>query len=249
MNAQKKKGLWQIGFGGILLLVVVVLYWYGNKVPTVSSFAICAEKYPVMESYPRQCKTPDGRTFREDIGNELEKDNLIRIETPRPNAVIGSPLVIRGVARGNWYFEASFPVRLVDASGKDLAREVAQAKGDWMTTEFVPFEATLTFTTPAKGLGALILEKDNPSGLSEHADELRIPIVFAGRAPTTPPVAKSCVISGCSSQICGEEEMMSTCEFREEYACYRKAACERQTSGKCGWTDTAELRACIDSTR
>ncbi|GAI55743.1 unnamed protein product, partial [marine sediment metagenome] len=39
----------------------------GNTcVPEVYSFNDCIKAgYPVMESYPRQCKTPDGRTFTE----------------------------------------------------------------------------------------------------------------------------------------------------------------------------------------
>lgn len=38
---------------------------------SVNSFEECAAAgYPVMESYPRQCRTPDGRTFVEDISGE-----------------------------------------------------------------------------------------------------------------------------------------------------------------------------------
>ncbi|HCS78848.1 TPA: hypothetical protein DIV55_03825 [Patescibacteria group bacterium] len=34
----------------------------------ISSFAACAAAgYPVAESYPRQCRTPDGRNFVEDV--------------------------------------------------------------------------------------------------------------------------------------------------------------------------------------
>ncbi len=34
----------------------------------ITSFADCASAgYPVAESYPRQCSTPDGRTFSEDV--------------------------------------------------------------------------------------------------------------------------------------------------------------------------------------
>ncbi|HXV27118.1 MAG TPA: hypothetical protein VD862_03815 [Candidatus Paceibacterota bacterium] len=33
----------------------------------ISSFEDCAGRYPVGESYPRQCWTPDGRRFVEDI--------------------------------------------------------------------------------------------------------------------------------------------------------------------------------------
>jgi hypothetical protein len=47
-----------------------------------------------------------------------------------------------------------------------------------MTPAFVPFEATLSFTPPASRTGTLILAKDNPSGLPEHAAELRIPVRF-----------------------------------------------------------------------
>lgn len=103
---------------------------------------------------------------------------FVRLATPRPNSEITSPLIVTGEARGNWYFEASFPVRLLDGNGKEITVIPAQAQGDWMTTEFVPFRAELTFTPPDTKEGTLILEKDNPSGLPEYADEVRIPIRF-----------------------------------------------------------------------
>jgi hypothetical protein len=147
--------------------------------PNINSFEECASAgYPVLESYPRQCKTPDGRSFTEDIGNELEKANLIKINNPQPNQIIESPLFIKGEARGNWYFEASFPVKLFDDNGFLLGITTAQALGNWMTGDFVPFSATLPFAIPSTSKGRLVLEKDNPSGLPEHADELTIPVYF-----------------------------------------------------------------------
>jgi len=168
----------------ILILLVIVLAWNyrGGEKPivTISSFEECiAQGYPVLESYPRQCKAPDGKTFIEDIGNELEKIDLIKVENPRPNQTIISPLFIKGEARGYWFFEASFPIRLYDEKGKEIALTIAQAKSDWMTEDFVPFEAVLEFTTPDTKSGILIFEKDNPSGLPELDDELRIPIKFS----------------------------------------------------------------------
>ncbi|MCR4330700.1 MAG: hypothetical protein NUV49_02355 [Patescibacteria group bacterium] len=57
-----------------------------------------------------------------------------------------------------------------------------------------------------------------------------------------------CVPAGCSGQLCIEEELageiVTTCEYRPEYACYRTAVCERQKSGTCGWRETEELRIC-----
>ncbi len=66
----------------------------------------------------------------------------------------------------------------------------------------------------------------------------------------TPKVTNGCVVGGCSSQLCGEEgeDLVSTCEWTEKYSCYQTAVCERQPSGQCGWTETAELLACFERT-
>lgn len=158
------------------------LIWQAQKT-AVTSFEECiAAGNAVMESYPRQCRAGE-KSFTEFIGNELEKTNIIRMDAPRPNQTISSPLTIKGTARGNWYFEASFPVFVTDWDGKIIAQGTAQAKGDWMTTEFVPFEATLTFAADKNAYsnkGTLILKKDNPSGLPKNDDALEIPVLFAG---------------------------------------------------------------------
>lgn len=60
------------------------------------------------------------------------------------------------------------------------------------------------------------------------------------------PVATQCFVGGCSGQICSDQEgVISTCEFRPEYACYQTATCARQADGQCGWTETPELAACL----
>lgn len=106
-------------------------------------------------------------------------DTMIRLAAPLPGAIVTSPLHVTGEARGYWYFEASFPVHLLDAAGRELAVTPAQAQGEWMTRDFVPFAATLTFTAPDSGdTGTLVLQKDNASGLPEHDDERRIPVRF-----------------------------------------------------------------------
>ena len=63
---------------------------------------------------------------------------------------------------------------------------------------------------------------------------------------TDEPITKSCFVGGCSGQVCSDQEgVISTCEWREEYACYRDATCEVQPDGNCGWTPTAALNACL----
>jgi hypothetical protein len=61
-----------------------------------------------------------------------------------------------------------------------------------------------------------------------------------------PAAAAPCYVGGCSGQICSDQEgAISTCEWRDEYACYQTATCERQAGGECGWTETPELMACL----
>ena len=59
------------------------------------------------------------------------------------------------------------------------------------------------------------------------------------------PDATACVRTGCSGQVCADGDVVTTCEWREEYACYASASCERQADGACGWTETPELAACL----
>lgn len=146
---------------------------------TIENFQDClAAGLPVLESQPRQC-IYGGQIFVEDAYGVDAKLDLIRLEYPLPGQPISSPLTIRGEARGYWFFEASFPVFLTNWDGLIIAEGVAQAQSDWMTEDFVPFEVELTFDKPDYGInGALILKKDNPSGLPENDDALEIPVIF-----------------------------------------------------------------------
>lgn len=112
-------------------------------------------------------------------------DERVRVSSPRPNTVVSSPLEVRGEARGTWYFEADFPVRLLDADGRELAVTPSRADGDWMTESFVPFDATLSFEEPATQTGLLVLERANPSGLAENGALVAVPLRFSESAART----------------------------------------------------------------
>ena len=103
-------------------------------------------------------------------------DRII-VQAPLPGATVGSPLVVRGQARGNWFFEGDFPLRLLDREGHVLAQGYATARGEWMTGEFVPFEGTLVFERPPGATtGLLVLESDNPGERRELDDALELPV-------------------------------------------------------------------------
>lgn len=118
------------------------------------------------------------------VADGAAADPRVRLSSPRPHAVVSSPLTVRGEARGQWFFEADFPVRLVDESGAEIAGSVARARGEWMTEDFAPFEASLSFEEPAGGTGLLVLDRANPSGLAENAAQVAIPVRFRESAPS-----------------------------------------------------------------
>lgn len=162
-----------------------------NKRTTVNNFESCAAAgNPILESYPARCITPDGYSFTQvtsdsnpptstpATNDNQVKNDLITVDSPHNDELIHSPLVISGQARGSWYFEASFPVKLEDANGKILAQAPAMAQGEWMTDNFVPFSLTLSFTKPTTSTGKLILQKDKPSGEPENDKEIVVPIRF-----------------------------------------------------------------------
>lgn len=149
------------------------------EIKSAGSFDECvAQNNIVQEIYPPVCIDKSGKSFTQDIGYELEKNDLIKVDIPRPNTLVSSPLEITGQARGKWYFEASFPIKLYDENNQIIAEGIAQAQGNWMTDDFVPFKATLNFTIPSTQKGKLVLQKDNPSGQKELDDSLIVPVTF-----------------------------------------------------------------------
>ena len=171
-----------------LLLVVLVL---------VGGFFVWKQMNPSIENIP---VTEEPIIVEDETTPETlplfssEKGVSLFLSEPISGSVITSPLTLSGTAPGTWYFEASFPVSLVNWDGLIIAQGIMTAHGDWMTQEQVPFQGVIEFTdilplTPEKEdpktlesfmkKGTLILKKDNPSGLPENDDALEIPVLFA----------------------------------------------------------------------
>lgn len=107
-----------------------------------------------------------------------ETESPVRVDSPASGAKIVSPLEITGEAPGTWYFEASFPISLVDENGKVLDKGIATAQGDWMTENWVPFKAELVFNPKEARTGKIILDKDNPSDMRELDASFEVPVSF-----------------------------------------------------------------------
>lgn len=170
----------------ISVLVLVTLGFVGFNyvkqqrfIQAVDSFTGCVDAgYPILTSKPPRCTTPDGRTFVEDVGSEMDFKDDIQVDSPQSNQKITSPFPIRGKARGGWYFEGSFSAEVYDMNGKQLGTVILSASDNWMTSEFVPFTGKLYFSEAETSTGTLKLHGANPSGLKENDRDLIIPVRF-----------------------------------------------------------------------
>ena len=116
---------------------------------------------------------------------ELNSNTTSTIEMPiivnniKDNQQVSNPIKIEGKARGSWYFEASFPIELVDADGNIIATTIATAQSDWMVEDFVNFTAELNYVKSTSTKSALIiLSKDNPSGNPDFDQSIFIPVIL-----------------------------------------------------------------------
>jgi hypothetical protein len=235
-----------VGFVALGLAVYGFLALDIGRGADITDFESCvAAGNPVMESYPEQCADGKGNTYTRVIAAPEAKD-MIAVSAPLAGSVISSPVSVAGMARGGWYFEASFPVQVYDDRGNLLGEGPAQAQGDWMTSEFVPFKASIKFSTTTATEGVVRFKNDNPSGLPENDKHIDVAVSFK-KAATATTTAAACRPTGCSGQICSDQDAASTCEYREAYACYKTAECKRQASGQCGWTQTTALAQCLSA--
>lgn len=161
---------------GDIVTVVSLVFQLDSQI--IGNFNECiGAGYPVMESYPRQCRTPEGQLFIEEIENNPQTDP-IQLNNLQSGQTISSPLELTGQALGTWFFEAVMPVRLEDATGQVLIQSYVEATEDWMTENYINFAGSLEFQAPSAGMGSLIFEKANPSGLPEYEGEYIIPVQF-----------------------------------------------------------------------
>ena len=109
----------------------------------------------------------------------VSADGHLTVLSPRAGDMAASPLTIAGqVTGGGWFFEASFPIKILDGDGTVIGGGQAKAQGDWTSTGSVPFAVAVSFTAPHYATGTIVLWKDNPSGLPENDASFTVPVRF-----------------------------------------------------------------------
>jgi len=148
----------------LIALIIIFGAWLLYKKPSVAPTI----DYTTVNNNSTTTTTTTGLT-----------EGSIAIDTPKANSTTTSPVALSGRARGNWFFEATAPVSLLDSTGKVLAQGVITATGDWMTTDYVPFTGSLTYTKPlATTTGFVLFMNDNPSGDPARSVSVKVPVVI-----------------------------------------------------------------------
>lgn len=153
---------------GIALVIIIgLIAWSlvtgGRRVPEVAAPATTTPKTTAHAEEPQSAAPLSAR---------------VSVTAPAEGSPVGQSFAVEGKAPGNWFFEASFPIQVRSEAGDILARSHGQAKGEWMTTNLVPFTASITLSSAYHGPALLILMRDNPSGLPENDDSVSIPITI-----------------------------------------------------------------------
>ncbi len=200
----------------------------GTEEPVVTDFFSCIDVTgTILESYPRQCVFK-GQTFVEQIQEliSLPGDGItLTVEVgPKKVNCVGVSDQACLVVDGDLFY--------------DVINGFEHEVGYRYTLQI---ERTLRWGTI------------DPEKIPADAGLYQYSLVEVLARTKEEQEGNGCVVAGCSSQLCiSQEEMdagggISTCEFREEYACYRFSECKTQASGECGWTMTPEVTQCLEN--
>src|SRR3989338_5413775 len=154
---------------------------------------------------------------------DLKQPDEVIVTMPKLNQVVNNPLIVEGQARGNWFFEASFPIELVDDQGNILGQSYVQAQSDWMTENFVLFKGEINYQAATATVGKLIFKNDNPSGLPENDKKIEIPVLIS------------------PSQIMSVKAFFSNNNLDKDITCLKVFPVERQVA-----KTTAVARAALE---
>ncbi len=239
----------------IMLIITVAVAGFAvftslnKKTNEIDSFQKCQDAgYIILESYPLQCKTPEGKTFTQIINPENTDFNekvtlsagkhtilpdglqmtLVGINDSRcPGGAIcvwaGEITTQFSVVGGKIYETKEFKLGTVNAKSASL--------GGYTFTLNDANLRVATFIVNEGDVAPVVPSKPNDAQTGDNTDNNAAPV---------------CYVTGCNGEICSNEKAVaSTCFYRQEYVCYQNAKCEKQKNGQCDWTQTKELKTCF----
>lgn len=164
----------------IAVFLTVIIFLISKNVELIQSSALNKSIAGDDKKTALNSDKISGGQSLDKMASDAEKPEVsgLEITNIKKDQLVASPLTIKGRARGSWFFEGEFPVKLMDEKGNFFVTSFVTAKGEWMTENWVPFEAKITFQKPATKNGFLFFAKNNPSGMPQNDYSITIPIKF-----------------------------------------------------------------------
>lgn len=171
----------------VLILGLAILggagFWWlqdkGSQSPAIQRTQQLREDGSTGEDGPSFMTSP---TVEVSDATEVVIDQQVLIAQPSPERGLTSPVRIEGQAVGTWFNEGQFSIELRTDADEVIGTAQAEAEGEWMTEEMVPFSATLAYdnfaVNPGETEGKLIFEKANPSGLPANDESVSMSVYF-----------------------------------------------------------------------
>lgn len=155
----------------ILSVFLIGIAYISQNVSLCCKYKICKQLTTICDQdTPKEEDVYSGGDVLSEKGQKLYLSNIKTGDTVKMG------YEVKGQAPGNWYFEGTFPVRVLNIQGELISSLFAEAKSDWMTEDQVPFSVIIDFPLEEEGAFVLQFEKSNPSGLDENSDIAKIAI-------------------------------------------------------------------------
>lgn len=152
----------------IFLAIGAGLIWFNKEnalKDKINSFEECAVAgYPIMESYPEQCRTPDGKIFVRKI--------LIEAESPTPAAGVCMPPPKNGIAEVSIYEDIPQP-RCHQVEGSDFLKVINKTK-DIITVRFGEEGSIPYFSSTIEPDESYVFKKSLGDFLSSGVHHLKV---------------------------------------------------------------------------
>ena len=135
---------------------------------------ICC-KYELCEQLTGMCNEQE-----EESGEEVlsERGNKLVLENLKDGDTVDEGFEVKGSVSGSWFFEGTFPVRVLNMQGEIVRSIPVTTQDDWMTEDLVNFSFKLDTQLEEESIVVLRFEKSNPSGLEENDDFVKVTVTI-----------------------------------------------------------------------
>ncbi len=155
----------------ILSILILSIFLVGTAYIFKNKNICC--KYELCEQLTGMC-SEDEEVNEEEVLSE--KGNKLVLENLKDGDTVDEDFEVKGKVSGEWFFEGTFPVRVLTENEEIIKSLSATTDDDWMTSDLVSFSFKLDTNLEKESVVVIRFEKANPSGIGENDDYAQVTI-------------------------------------------------------------------------